>query len=453
MSRHSFLIPPVARALVLITTIGFLLNSGVGTSPSTTCDAQGTCPQPAVYGRQPYVSELAPLFDQAGTNQLGANGPDLLQVWSGYPPSQAIEVAPYVPCILLKAIGYTETSGWKQFNANYGQFGYTRISFDCGYGIMQITSAMDGSGGFEPHKVAAEPAYNIGTGAKLLMGKWNALPFYIGANDPHVVENWYYAVWAYNGWVPRNNPNNPEFPENRGVWECGANPEQYRGDWPYQELIWGCAANPPGSDHWTSVNLTLPPRWQITDPPPTHIDTPQPSHSSCSVIHLPLILNIHCSDSVDNGGFEDDLNGWDTTGRVAPNYQLHFSGAASARLSFYNTADNTLSQDVYIPTTGPTGAPIVSARLSYAWHMTTTESTQDAYDYFYASLRHPDYPFDLKNLETLTDNSAAGQWYQSSFDVQDYIGQRVEVFFRATNDMSFPTSFFLDDVTLYTCDG
>lgn len=410
-------------------------------------------PQLAAYGRQPYVGELAPLFDQVGTNQLAENGPPPLEVWSGYPPEQAKLIAPYAPCILLKAIGYTETTGWKQFTADYGQWGYTHISFDCGYGVMQVTSGMDGSGGFEPYRVAAEPAYNIGAGAKLLMGKWNALSYYVGANDPRTVEDWYYAVWAYNGWVPRNNPNNPEFPENRGVWECGANPQQYRGDWPYQELVWGCAANPPTNDYWTPVALTLPPRWQVTDPPPVHIDTPQPAHGSCTVIHLPLVLNAHCSNSIANGGFEDALNGWGTTGLVVTTSQLYYSGASSAWLGYYNNADDALFQDVYIPTTGPTGAPIVSAHLSYAWHMTTEEYTQDAYDFFYAKLRNPYYGFDLRELQTLTDNSAAGQWYHSSFNVQDYIGQSVQVFFRATNDTSYPTSFYLDDVAINACEG
>lgn len=117
-------------------------------------------------------------FERAGTNRLGDNGPDLPQIWKGYPPSQAKLVAPYVPCILLNAIGYTESTGWKQFDADYGQYGYTVISSDCGYGIMQITSGMGGGAGFEPSRVAAEPAYNIGTGALFLIQKWNGLSVY-----------------------------------------------------------------------------------------------------------------------------------------------------------------------------------------------------------------------------------------------------------------------------------
>ncbi|MBU4337931.1 MAG: hypothetical protein KJ548_15315, partial [Actinobacteria bacterium] len=266
------------------------------------CTAQGSCPdppEPARYGLQPYPGELVDSFDRAGTNRLGNEGPDLPQIWKGYPPSQAELISPYAPCILLKAIGYTESAGWKQFEADYGQEGWTVISPDCGYGIMQITSGMEGGAGFEPYRVAGEPAYNIGTGARILIQKWNALAHYIGNHSPHVVEDWYYAVWAYNGGLLEDgtltwygNPNNPRYRWPREAWLCGQDMNQERKDWPYQELIWGCAANPPAGTYffWDAVPLTLPDRADLnSDPPPPHIDTPSPSHSSCSVVGLPDI--------------------------------------------------------------------------------------------------------------------------------------------------------------------
>lgn len=113
----------------------FLLLLVQPTNPST-CVAQGSCPQPAAYGRQPYPNELVDAFEQAGMNRLGNNGPDLPKIWKEYPPAQAQLVSPYVPCILLQAIGYTESIGWKQFNADYGQYGDTVISSYCSYGII-----------------------------------------------------------------------------------------------------------------------------------------------------------------------------------------------------------------------------------------------------------------------------------------------------------------------------
>jgi len=245
-----------------------------------------TCPVSAAWGRQPYPSELGPTFDLAGGNLLGDLGPPLPLVNYGLPPNMT-QIDPFVPCVLLKAIGYTEAA-WQQFNAGYGQYGWTLISFDCGYGIMQITSYMGGGGGFDPARVAAEPAYDIGTGTLILIDKWNWVPF-IGVNDPHIAEEWYYATWAYNGWGYVNNPNNPIYPPDRPPW-TGA-PGQNRSDYPYQELVWGYAANPPGSGFWSAVALTLPDRSLITDPPPYWIPELSPWHTgTCGSTVLPYDL-------------------------------------------------------------------------------------------------------------------------------------------------------------------
>lgn len=261
-----------------------------GTTGAALAESQPeTCPVPPAWGRQPYPSELGPIYDLTGRNLLGDLGPPLPPVNYGMPPNMT-QISARVPCILLKAIGYTE-SVWKQFVADYGQTGPTLISFDCGYGIMQITSYMGGGGGFDPQRVAAEPTYNIGTGARILIQKWNVVPF-IGENDPWVAEEWYYATWAYNGWGWVNNPNNPRFPPNRPPW-TGA-PGQNRADYPYQELVWGYAGHPPSGSFWEAVPLTLPPREWITDPPPYWIPRPSPWHVyTCGVLptraFMPLI--------------------------------------------------------------------------------------------------------------------------------------------------------------------
>jgi len=53
--------------------------------------------------------------------------------------------------------------------------------------------------------------YNIEAGADVLLNKW-AMSSYnevasVGDMDPNVLENWYFALWAYNGWSQSNNPN------------------------------------------------------------------------------------------------------------------------------------------------------------------------------------------------------------------------------------------------------
>lgn len=280
--NHRKYLPLTVTASICAFTLGIAFILGF---PGV-CQATG-CPVAAVTGTQPVVADLVELFNRAGTDRLGTESPVLPKIYNGYPTAKL--VSPYVPCLLLKTIGYTESTGWKQFDAAYGAQGTTVVSADCGYGIMQITSGMSGGAGFDPNRVVAEADYNIATGALSLIQKWNGLSVYIGNNNPHLVEDWYYAVWAYNGWGWINNPNNPKFDPDRPDWECGQNSSQIRDDWPYQEQIWGCAANSPGPQYWTSTPLSLPDKADLNPGIPTHIDTPLPAHGSCAVIYLPSI--------------------------------------------------------------------------------------------------------------------------------------------------------------------
>jgi len=273
-------------------------------SPEGDCLAQTDCHEPAATGRQPFPTELSVSFERAGMNELGADGPKLPQVLEGYPT--AVPAAPYVPCIILKAVGQTESGGWKQYRAAYDETGETVISFDYGYGIMQITSGMSSCEpitSFDRGMVARSTKYNIGTGALFLINKWNKAP-YIGSNNPQIVEEWYYAVWMYNGWSDVNNPSyncpidNPEctYANNPFRPPFTAAPGQKRSWYPYQELVWGYAANPPmlnGTPAWKAVPITLPDRALITLPPPPYIPRPTPYHFSCGVtlvnMYLPVI--------------------------------------------------------------------------------------------------------------------------------------------------------------------
>jgi len=181
--------------------------------------AQSACPDP-VYGRQPYPYEMKPTFNKAGLDRLGSAAPTLPQIWQDYPPVRQID--PYVPCILLKAIAYTESTGWKQFVASYGAYGYTFLtdnSTSCDMGVMQLNTGTVGA--FDQNLILNDYVYNIGVGTHVLITKWNELPNFIGNNNPFVVEDWYYAVWAYNGWVWENNPNHPLLYPGRDPWACG----------------------------------------------------------------------------------------------------------------------------------------------------------------------------------------------------------------------------------------
>ncbi|MGD6831748.1 cell wall-binding repeat-containing protein [Sutcliffiella halmapala] len=117
-----------------------------------------------------------------------------------------------VPPELVKAIAWQESS-WQQYRTTNDpnglwEIGDPVISFDGGIGLMQIT---------EPNMTAerarrlkTDIVYNIQEGLKILKDKWTysnwgRIPK-INGNDMQIIEDWYFAVMAYNGVSRRNDP-------------------------------------------------------------------------------------------------------------------------------------------------------------------------------------------------------------------------------------------------------
>jgi len=264
------------RVLPLLVAVTLVFGAALSLRPEPGLAQAPTCDAPPQTGRQPFPAELSPVFVSAGNVTLGSAAPTPALINKGYP--NYVKTSPYVPCIVLYAVGYTE-SAWFQFDVNrYGDTGQTLISFDCGYGIMQITGSVYNNE--HGRRVAGEPPYNIGMGVVSLINKWNASPF-VGGNDPAVPEDWYFAVWAYNGWGWVNNPNNStRFESSRPPF----NGTQPRSWYPYQELVWGFTGNPPsygGKPMWPAVPLSLPPRSSVNQPVPDWIPRPLPAHEPC----------------------------------------------------------------------------------------------------------------------------------------------------------------------------
>lgn len=147
---------------------------------------------------------------------------------------------------------------------------------DCGYGVTQVTDGMRRAGtGYatltqtQQEAVALDYVANIAAGADILADKWNqtrADGLIVNNGEPKWIENWFYALWAYNsGYYPKaqsgeysgkwgvgwtNNPANPLWKENRTPflegpdrnddYEHASHPQ----DWPYQEKVIGWAARP-----------------------------------------------------------------------------------------------------------------------------------------------------------------------------------------------------------------
>ncbi|MDP2950086.1 MAG: transglycosylase SLT domain-containing protein, partial [Chloroflexota bacterium] len=189
-----------------------------------------------------------------------------------FPPIGPGLVEPYIPPSILKAIGWIE-SGWAQaaFSVAYGDIGPALISHDCGYGIMQVTTGMQNTTGQptpEQLMAASHYAYNIARGTRILADKWNLAPEFrpiVGDRNPQAIEDWYYAVWSYNGFAFQNHPLNPRFPAwPRPSYSCGPFDDGFshdRSQYPYQELVFGCMAHPPqpdGAPLWQPQEVALP---------------------------------------------------------------------------------------------------------------------------------------------------------------------------------------------------
>lgn len=235
------------------------------------------------YERRDYPHGYAPVFELAGFNQLFPDVPGFaLPPLETGPRSAGSSrtVSPYIPPTILKAIGWIE-SGWAQASyhplVNPGEVGPALVSFDCGYGIMQVTTGMQPPPGSPPRSapptieqamIGGHYAFNIARGALILAQKWNLAPEFnpiVGERDPRVVENWYFAIWSYNGFAFVNHPRNPDFPFPRPPYKgCDPNPDgaaDNRGNYPYQELVYGCMAYPPvwgGRPLWNPLQAALP---------------------------------------------------------------------------------------------------------------------------------------------------------------------------------------------------
>ncbi|WP_157740034.1 SGNH/GDSL hydrolase family protein [Micromonospora narathiwatensis] len=143
---------------------------------------------------------------------------------------------------------------------------------DCGYGVTQLTDGMRLAGHAKPGEtllpyqtqraVALDFAANVAAGLQVLQDKWNqtrVANLIINNGDPAGLENWFYALWAYNsglhpnlgtgepwglGWA--NNPANPRYKPDRQpfleyTYADAARPQF----WPYQEKVLGFAGHPP----------------------------------------------------------------------------------------------------------------------------------------------------------------------------------------------------------------
>ncbi|MFN7135072.1 MAG: hypothetical protein ACK4N5_23555, partial [Myxococcales bacterium] len=219
------------------------------------CKSTEGCPVAPQTGVQPCAGDVNRMLERGARNRLYENGPTMPKLGRGCPSTGSVDAS--APCSIVKSIAWAESVGTQFCTDGCGKSGQTLISFDCGYGIMQVTTGMSGGAGFEPMRVAKEPQYNVGAGMKILFDKWRTTPC-VGDNQPTRLEHWYFATWAYNGYGWVNNPNNPRYP----AWPrppFNGPGTLSRDSYPYQEKVWGWVRHPPGTPRrWDPIEVSYP---------------------------------------------------------------------------------------------------------------------------------------------------------------------------------------------------
>lgn len=264
----------------------------VAPSPIAPGPAKASCYAFQAY--QPTLDQVNAALDSAAANAVSNDPTFLLGAIHIDPAGGPATAAPYIPSTVLKAIAWIESS-WRQasYSVPRGSNGVTITSSSCAFGLLQVLTGMQISGQPTTRQQAIGTDYlrNTAAGAQILLAKWNmapaALPV-LGRRDPHVIEDWYYALWAYHCFgdvcSKYNVHNNPDDPALKWPRPQYASPAQQSSagaftaaDFPYQELVFGLIANPPvvnGAPLWPSIGVQLPAHGSVGFPVPKGTSEP-----------------------------------------------------------------------------------------------------------------------------------------------------------------------------------
>jgi hypothetical protein len=168
--------------------------------------------------------------------------------------------------------GNFETGGF--YGKDVGVDSVNFATVDCGYGATQVTTGMkvsEGGSVYTPTQQLAltvDYAANIAAGLEILQDKWNQVKQAgVVANnaDPSDIENWWFALWAYNtgwhdpsgtnpyglGWT--NNMADEDYPPDRiGYLDASYDDAKTPNHWSYPERVLGWTAHPLLRLNWVT---------------------------------------------------------------------------------------------------------------------------------------------------------------------------------------------------------
>ena len=152
-----------------------------------------------------------------------------------------------------------------------------------------------------------------------------------------------------------------------------------------------------------------------------------------------------CTNAIVNPGFETGTTPWTISGQVTRSTgSFPHSGTAYMILNGVNSSTGTLFQTVTVPTNGCTN-------LQFWLNITTNEAAGAAvFDRLFIEVRSTTGTL-LATLATFSNqNSGTAGVYvlRGPFNLNSFAGQTVRIQFRGTNDITLPTTFRVDDVSL-----
>jgi len=188
-----------------------------------------------------WAADLAVQGKLTVSRGIGWNGSTLpAYTPQGLFPPHALIGGGQVPAQILLGVMAQESNMWQagpdtvdgesgnfEQGGFYGSLGTIDIvdfaHADCGYGVTQVTTGMSvGEQVYTSTQQVAltvDYAANIAAGLEILQDKWNQMKqLGVLANnaDPSKLENWWFALWAYNsGWHDQGDPNGA------GAWGLG----------------------------------------------------------------------------------------------------------------------------------------------------------------------------------------------------------------------------------------
>jgi Zn-dependent metalloprotease len=152
-----------------------------------------------------------------------------------------------------------------------------------------------------------------------------------------------------------------------------------------------------------------------------------------------------CTNAIVNPGFETGTTPWTISGQVTRSTgTFPHSGTAYMILNGVNSSTGTLFQTVTVPSNGCTN-------LQFWLNITTNEAAGAAvFDRLFIEVRSTTGTL-LATLATFSNqNSGTAGVYvlRGPFNLSAFAGQTVRIQFRGTNDITLPTIFRVDDVSL-----